>query len=123
LERLAAAGMVAATMVMQLVHGRADAGSNLPASRLFTSQQIELLHALTPRLQGKTTSQQNPHPASSIAWAAWHIARLGGWNGYASERPPGPITFSRGLTRFEAIAEGFQIRQPTNPALHDVCKP
>jgi hypothetical protein len=34
----------------------------------------------------------------------WHVARLGGWTGYASERPPGPITFTRGLQRFQAIA-------------------
>lgn len=122
LERLAATAMVAASMVMQLVHGRGDAGSDLPATRLFNPRQIKLLHALTPKLQGKTASQQNPHPAPSIAWAAWHIARLGGWNGYASERPPGPITFSRGLKRFEAIAEGFDLSRRTNQDRHDVCK-
>jgi hypothetical protein len=113
LERLAAVAMVAATMVMQLVHARDDAGRALPATRAFSSDQIATLQALTPRLEGRTAKQKNPHPRDSLAWAAWHIARLGGWKGYASERPPGPITFSRGLERFEAIAEGFAIARST----------
>src|SRR5271163_2335465 len=59
--------------------------------------------------QGKTEKQKNPHPRGTLAWAAWCIARLGGWNGYAKERPPGPITFARGLQRFHAIAEGYKL--------------
>lgn len=111
LERLAAAAMVAASMVMQLVHARGEAGWNLPAARVFSRSEIVVLHALTPRLEGKTAKQKNPHPTDSLAWAAWHIARLGGWTGYACDRPPGPITFSRGLERFAAIAQGFAIAQ------------
>jgi hypothetical protein len=109
LERLAAITLIAATMVMQLVHGRAEAGGKLPAARVFSASEITVLKALTPRLQGKTFKQENHHPVESLAWAAWHIARLGGWNGYSSERPPGPITFGRGLARFQGIAEGFAI--------------
>lgn len=107
LESLAAAGLLAAVRVMQMVHGRGQAGDALPAARLFEARQIEVLRALTPRLEGKTAKQKNPHPGASLAWAAWHIARLGGWSGYATERPPGPITFSNGLKRFSAIAEGY----------------
>jgi hypothetical protein len=112
LERLAAAAMVVATMVMQLVHARGEAGQAVPATRVFSRDEIAVLRALTPRLQGRTAKQKNPHPTDTLAWAAWHIARLGGWNGYASERPPGPITFARGLKRFEAIAEGFALARP-----------
>ena len=111
LERLAATALVAATKVMQLVHARGEAGSSLPAMRVFSPSQIAVLDALTKRLEGRTDKQKNPHPKHTLAWAAWHIARLGGWTGYASERPPGPITFSRGLQRFDAIAEGFSIAQ------------
>jgi hypothetical protein len=111
LERLAAAALVAASMVMQLVHARGEAGWNLPVARVFSASQIAVLHALTPQLEGRTAKQKNRHPRDSLAWAAWHIARLGGWTGYASERPPGPITFTRGLQRFEAIAEGFALAQ------------
>jgi len=109
LERLAAAALVAATTVMQLVHARDEPGQALPAARVFSPDQIATLHALTPRLEGRTAKQKNSHPRDTLAWAAWHIARLGGWKGYASERPPGPITFSRGLERFDAVALGFAI--------------
>jgi len=32
-----------------------------------------------------------------------------GRDGYASSRPPGPITFKRGLDRFRAIAAGWRL--------------
>jgi hypothetical protein len=109
LECLAATALIAACMVMQLVHGRGEAGWTHKASRLFNPGEITVLKALGVKYQGKTEKQRNPHPIESLAWAAWQIARLGGWNGYATERPPGPITFSRGLQRFHAIAQGFSL--------------
>jgi hypothetical protein len=109
LECLAATALMAACSVMQLVQGRGEAGSALPASRVFSPAEISLIEALTRKFEGKTEKQKNPHPKQSLAWAAWCIARAGGWNGYASERPPGPITFARGFRRFHAIAEGFAL--------------
>jgi hypothetical protein len=112
LERLAATALIAATRVMQLVHGRDVAGRAFAATRLFSPTEITVLEALIARLEGKTQKQKNPHPHHTLAWAAWCIARLGGWNGYAKERPPGPVTFSTGLKRFHAIAEGFALANP-----------
>ena len=112
LERLAATALVVAVRVMQLVHGRDAAGRTFSAARLFSPTEITVLEALIARLEGKTQKQKNPHPHHTLAWAAWCIARLGGWNGYASERPPGPVTFSNGLKRFHAIAEGFALANP-----------
>jgi hypothetical protein len=109
LERLASAALIAACMVMQLVQARGEAGWFQTASRLFDAGELKVLKALTVKLEGKTQKQKNPHPDGSLAWAAWLIARLGGWNGYASERPPGPITFARGLERFSAIAQGYTL--------------
>jgi hypothetical protein len=109
LECLAAAALIAACRVMQLVQARGEAGSAYKASRLFAPVEIKVLKALVIKYQGKTEKQKNPHPQGSLAWAAWCIARLGGWNGYATERPPGPITFARGLQRFYAIAQGFTL--------------
>jgi hypothetical protein len=109
LECLAATALIAACMVMQLVQGRGEAGSMLPATRVFSLDEIAVLEVLVGKREGKTEKQKNKHPKYSIAWAAWCIARLGGWNGYAKERPPGPITFARGLKRFHAIAEGFHL--------------
>ena len=109
LECLAAASLIAACSVMQLVQGRGEAGSTLPASRVFSPAEISLIEALIRKFEGKTEKQKNPHPRHSIAWAGWCIARAGGWNGYVTERPPGPITFARGLRRFHAIMEGFAL--------------
>ena len=109
LERLAATALIVAVRVMQLVHGRDAAGRTFKAARLFNPTEITVLEALIARLEGKTQKQKNPHPQHTLAWAAWCIARLGGWNGYATERPPGPITFSYGLKRFHAIADGFAL--------------
>jgi hypothetical protein len=113
LERLAAVTLIAATSVMQLVHARGDAGQHYPAHRIFTSDEIEFLHILIKSREGKTAKQKNPHPSQTLAWAAWCIARLGGWNGYSSERPPGPITFSRGLKQFHAMALGYALAKAT----------
>ena len=107
LERLAAAALVVATRVMQLVHGRDAAGHGFQAARLFDPTEITVLDVLIAKLEGKTQKQKNPHPTHTLAWAAWCIARLGGWNGYEKERPPGPITFTHGLRRFNAIVDGF----------------
>jgi hypothetical protein len=109
LERLAAAALVGACMTMQLVNGRGEAGQRHKASRLFNPFEIKTIKVLIAKHQGKTEKQKNPHPSGTLAWAAWCIARLGGWNGYAKERPPGPITFTRGLQRFHAIVEGYEL--------------
>lgn len=114
LENLAATALLAATMVLQLVHARGEAGWILPAVRVFTPDEVAALRAFSPYLEGRTAKQRNPHPVASLAWAGWFIARLGGWSGYASERPPGPITFTEGLKRFQAMAEGFALGQKTS---------
>jgi hypothetical protein len=107
LEKLAVIALIGATTSMQLVLARASPHHDQPASHAFDTRQIEVLEALQGKLQGRTIKQQNPYPPQSLAWAAWTIARLGGWTGYESERSTGPITMSRGLTRFNAIAEGY----------------
>ena len=94
---------------MQLVQAR-DGRSGEPASLAFTPAEIEALDALVPRLEGKTQLQKNPHPRRSLAWAAWAIGKLGGWDGYPRSKPPGPITFKHGLERFRAIAAGWTLR-------------
>jgi hypothetical protein len=109
LENLAATALVAAVQVMQCVHARSEAGQHIPASRVFTPADLPVLKALVGKLEGKTLKQKNPHPPQSLAWATWVVARLGGWKGYASERPPGPITMRDGLERYHAIAMGFAL--------------
>lgn len=114
LIKLAALATHAAAIVMQLVQAR-DGRSARPARDAFAADHIALLGALNTKLQGRTTLQHNPHAPHSLAWAAWIIGRLGGWDGYPSSKPPGPITLKHGLDYFHAIAQGW--------ALKDVCMP
>lgn len=108
LIKLTALAAIAACTIMQLVHAR-DGRSDQTASLAFTPAQIDTLTALVPTLEGKTKAQKNHHPPRSLAWAAWAIAKLGGWDGYASSKPPGPITFAHGLQYFLAISQGHQL--------------
>ncbi len=81
--------------------------SGIKATIAFTKKQIELLKILSKRYEGKTEKQKNPYKEGTIAWAAWTIARIGGWKGYTSESPPGNKTFKWGVDRFYAIYEGY----------------
>src|SRR6266478_6602889 len=99
----------AATIVIQLVQAR-NGEDVLPAGFAFSPQEIEVLDAINKDLQGKTELQKNPHRKKTLAWAAWVIAKLGGWTGYASHKPPGPITFHNGLARFQAFASGWALK-------------
>ena len=109
LENLVAASLVAAVRVMQCVQARDQAGIAIPARRAFADDDMPVLTALNRKLQGQTAKQKNPFPFETLAWAAWIVARLGGWTGYKSERKPGPITMTNGLVRFQAIAQGFNL--------------
>ena len=106
LVKLAAVATKAACVDIQLTQER-DGKHQVPAANVFTEPEIETLAALGPTLEGKTERQQNQHPVRSLAWAAWIIARLGGWNCYY--KPPGPITFRRGMEQFYAIHRGRQL--------------
>ena len=77
--------------------------------------EIEVLERLHAGFEGKSEKQTNPHPKPSLAWASWIIARLGGWDGYASSKPPGPITFKHGLDYFRVLAKGWRLRDPCIP--------
>jgi hypothetical protein len=43
---------------------------------------------LMPKFEGRTEKSKNLYPEDNLAWL---IARLGGWKGFASQRPPGTI--------------------------------
>ncbi|MER9256646.1 IS4 family transposase, partial [Mesorhizobium sp. M0598] len=109
LVKLTAIAARAACVVMQLVQAR-DGRSAQHAAIAFTHAEIDTLQALLPTLEGKTALQKNPHAPQSLAWAAWIIAKLGGWDGYPKSKAPGPITFRHGLQHFLSIAHGWALR-------------
>lgn len=108
LLKLVAIAAKAAAIVMQLVQAR-DGRDPQPASLAFTDDEIKLLAVLNAQMQGKTQRQTNPHHKDTLAWAAWVIAKLGGWHEYET-RPPGPITFFNGLAHFRALAAGWALK-------------
>jgi len=114
LLKLIAVAAKAAAITIQLLQAR-DGRSDLPASAAFDSSHIPALAAINARYETKTARQKNPYPYASMAWAAWIIARLGGWDGYRSSRPPGPITFKHGLDQFHAIALGWELKDVSTP--------
>jgi hypothetical protein len=115
LEKLAVIALIGATVTMQLVLARKETDHIHPADGVFDDRQLQVLDALQARLQGRTDKQKNPYPPRSLAWAAWTIARLGGWSGYESERSAGPITMRDGLQRFDAIVQGYFLNQNVCP--------
>jgi len=114
LIKLAAIAAKAAVATMQLVQARTAPNSE-PATLAFSQSEIAVLDKLNADLEGATKLQKNPHRNASLKWASWIIAKLGGWDGYPSSKPPGPITFKHGLEEFHAMVAGWSLR--------DVCIP
>lgn len=106
LLKLTAIAAKAAVITLQLVQARDGQGSE-PVSLAFNQDQIQVLAALATKYQGRTKLQSNPHTANSLAWAAWIIARLGGWDGYPRTKP-GPITMRHGLQYFMGLAHAWK---------------
>ncbi|HMK88955.1 MAG TPA: IS4 family transposase [Methylocystis sp.] len=107
LEKLVTAILIAAIKVMQLVAER-EGKAQRPLGDVFDPDDRPALERVCQSLEGKTAKQKNPHPAGSLAYAAWVFARLGGWTGYYGK--PGPIVMLRGLTQFHAIKHGWSLR-------------
>lgn len=107
-EKLAAAALVAAVDVMQLVHDR-DGRLGRPLQDVFQPDESAALAAVSTTLEGRTERQKNPHPRGSLAFAAWVCARLGGWTGYYGK--PGPVVMLKGLHHFRALQQGWALAQ------------
>lgn len=106
-EKLVTASLIAAVSVLQLVRER-DGTAKRPLEDAFEPDDQPALEALSASLEGKTARQKNPHPKGSLAFAAWVLARLGGWTGYYGK--PGPVVMLHGLIQFHAIKHGWALR-------------
>ena len=104
-----AAAAVAAVTIKQLVQAR-DGNTDQLLSDAFDPDDQPILEAVCARLEGKTVRQRNPHPRGTLAFAAWVIARLGGWTGYYGK--PGPKVMRIGLADFHAIKYGANLALP-----------
>ena len=79
------------------------------AGMVFDEDEKACLEKLNVKYQGATEKFKNPFKKQSLKWATWIIARLGGWSGYKSQRPPGPITLKVGLDKFNNILVGWMM--------------
>ena len=117
LFKVAVVGLAAACRTIQLVDARN--GRTRPATDVIDAALLSVAGAIGPRLEGNTERQKNPHPSHSLAWLAWIIARLGGWNCYY--KPPGPKTMRAGWRQFETMPAGFAVamafRLKSNPRI------
>lgn len=108
LIKLSSIATLAAARTLQLVNAR-DGNTQQPASDTFDNEELTVLGKLQNRFQGKSPQQKNPFETHTMAWAAWTIARLGGWTGYSKEAKPGPITMLHGLQRFDGMVQGWKL--------------
>jgi hypothetical protein len=106
IERLTIFALSVALRTLQMVEGRDNPA--IPASVVFSQEQQLCLAQMAPSLVGKTKRQQNPHLPDTLPWATWLIARMGGWSGYDSQRPPGMPILVRGLRQFDATFAGWK---------------
>ena len=107
LFKMSALALVAAARIMMLVDARD--GSPRPATDVIAPELIEAVAAVARSLEGKTPRQQNKYARGSLAWLAWVVARLGGWNCYY--KPPGPKTMAAGWPRLAAMIDGYALAQ------------
>ena len=114
LLKLVAIAAKAAVITIQLLQAR-DGRSNQPIQVAFNANQGAALFVLNRDIEARSRRLKNPHPPDSLAWAAWIIGRLGGWDGYPSSKPPGPITMKHGLEYFYAVAVGWSLRNVCMP--------
>jgi IS4 transposase len=103
LFHLSALALGAAVRIIQLVDAR-DGGKR-PMSDVLDPELQSAVTILVRAREGATAKQKNPHPAGSLAWLSWVVARYGGWNCYY--KPPGPKTMAKGWERFVATISGI----------------
>ena len=105
--RFVAAAAVATVTIMQLVRAR-DGTTDEQLVEAFEPDDKAVLEVLSIQLEGATERQKNPHPKGTLAFAAWVIARLGGWTAYYGK--PGPKVMRIGLEDFRRIKYGTTLR-------------
>jgi hypothetical protein len=114
IKKLAVMALIAASRAIQLVRAR-DGQTKQKLTDGFDAEDIPILEQANKDAEGATEKQKNPHAHNTLAWAAWIIARLGGWNCYY--KPPGTKTMNDGLQRFEAMRAGWFLAQKRYAAI------
>lgn len=109
IRKLVIIQMTALLKILQMNIAYSQPEGGQPIEEVFDAEQIEVLHLMNKKLQGRTIKLQNHHDPKRTKWAAWVIGRLGGWKGYDSQGPPGVIVLKRGLDRLSYLIEGTKL--------------
>lgn len=99
IRKLTMLALLAVLRIMQMGIAYED-DNEQPIDEAFTKDEQQCMAQLNDKMEGQTDKQCNPHNPTTLKWATWVIARLGGWKGYASQRRPGPIVLHRGFIKF-----------------------
>jgi hypothetical protein len=78
-------------------------------TEVFNEKEIECLKLIETKHIEQTPKTSNPFNPEKLSWAAWVIARLGGWKGNKKQRKPGPIIIKRGVEKFTLIYKGWEM--------------
>jgi len=108
IRKLTLMSMCAAIKIQQL-KGARDGQTSIAIEKVFSEEEINCLFHLDKKYKGTTEKQSNPYQPKTLPWASWIIARIGGWKGYRSQRPPGTITYRRGFEKFQTFVEGYRL--------------
>lgn len=108
IRKLTLLAMMAVLRILQMMLAYED-DNEQPIDDVFTSEEQQCLQMINEQVQGETEKLKNSNKDKTLKWAAWIIARLGGWKGYDSNRKPGPIVFQKGLVKFYHMYEGWLI--------------
>ena len=92
---------------MNLAYNEPEVGQLL--DEVFNEEEIQCMHHINKKLQGKILKLQNHNNPKNLKWATWIITRLDGWKGYESQGPPGVIVLKRGLDKFTSIFYGWKL--------------
>ena len=111
LRKLVVLQLSALLKILQMNIAYSHPEGDQPIEEVFDDEQIEVLQKLNKKLKGNSQRLQNNNNPKTTKWAAWIIARLGGWKGYDSQGLPGVIVLKRGLERLEFIIEGIRLEK------------
>ena len=110
IRKLTMLAMMATLRILQMMLAYQD-DNEQPIDEVFDKEEQHCLQTINKTLEGTTKKLKNPAGVTTLKWATWIIARLGGWKGYASTRKPGPIVLQKELARFYNMFEGWRLYQ------------
>ena len=110
IRKLTMLALMATLRILQMMLAYEDCNEQ-PIEEVFDQDQQLCLAMLNKKLEGETEKLKNPNKSTTLKWATWIIARLGGWKGYRSQRKPGPIVLQKGLGKFYHMYDGWLVHQ------------